>query len=193
MARKKHQFRPDREGFDLANKLYLTPTQRRHLLKWTLYGLSCVFSLVLQDSVLARVRIFGGVLDLAPCALMLVCILEGGENGGVFMLLGALFFVFSGTAPGSYAVGFLTVYGVLAAVFRENFLRRCFSSDWLCAAGAMLLYELSVFATGVFLGDTYPGRFPVFLITGLLAAVLVALLYPQMTRIGQIGGERWKE
>lgn len=193
MARRKFQFQPDREDFDLAGKLYITPLQRKKLLKWTLYTLSCIIALILQDSMLARVRIFGGVIDLAPCALVLICLMEGAEAGGVFILLGSMFFVFSGTAPGSYSVGFLTVYSVLAALFRENFLRRGLSSTWLCAGAVMILYELSVFAMGIFMGNTYPGRFPVFLATGLLAALIVPALYPQMRWIGKIGGETWIE
>ena len=193
MSRKKFDFRPDRTDSGLANKLYLTSRQRKKLLRWTLYALSFVLALIVQDSMLAKLRLFGGVIDLAPCTVALICILEGSESGGLFALLSAVFFVFSGTAPGSYCVGFLTVYSVLAALFRENFLRRSFSSTWLCAGAVMILYEISVFLVGVFLGNTYPARFPVFLVTGLLDVAVIPMLCPQMGWIGKIGGETWKE
>ena len=193
MSRKKFDFRPDRMESSLANKLYLTPHQRKKMLRWTLYALSFVIALIVQDSMLAKLRLFGGVIDLAPCTVALICILEGSESGSLFALLCSVFFVFSGTAPGSYCVAFLTVYSVLAALFRENFLRRSFSSTWLCAGAVMILYEISVFLVGVFLGNTYPGRFPVFLTTGLLDAAVIPLLCPQMGWIGKIGGETWKE
>ena len=193
MLHRKTEFKPDRTGAGLLNKLYLTPHQRKRLLKWTFYALACILALTLQDSVLAKARIFGGVIDLAPCAIALICVLEGAESGGVFALVSAVIFVFSGTAPGAYSVAFLTVLSVLAALFRENFLRRSFSSTWLCTGAVMILYELSVFLMGVFLGNTYPGRFPVFLTTGLLDAAIVPLLCPLMGWIGKIGGETWKE
>ena len=193
MRRKKFEFKPDRDGVNLANKLYLTRRQRKSLLKWTLYSLVCVLALVLQDSVLAQFRLFGAVIDLAPCALVLVCIVEGAESGGVFALAGSLFYVFSGTAPGSYCVMLLTVYSVLAALVRSSFLRRSFSATWLMCAAALVAYEMSVFGMGVFLGDTYPQRYEVFLIRGLLSAAVIPLLCPLMGRIAKVGGELWKE
>lgn len=193
MSRKKFEFKPDRDGVNLANKIHLTPQQRKKLLKWTLYAISCVIALTLQDSMLARVRLFGGAIDLAPCAMVLICILEGAESGGMFVLCSSVFYVLSGTAPGPYCVVFLTAYSIFAALFRENFLRRSFSSNWLCASMALIAYEMSVFLMGVFQGHTYLERYEVFLITGLLGAAIVPLLYPQMGWIGKIGGESWKE
>ena len=193
MSRKKYDFKPDRSGASLVNKLYITPRQRKKMLRWALYALSCVIALILQDSVLAKFRLFGAVIDLAPCTIALICIVEGSEAGGVFALVSSVLFVFSGTAPGAFSVAFLTVYSVLAALFRENFLRRGFSSTWLCTGAVMILYELSVFLMGVFLGYTYLSRFQTFLITGLLDAAIVPLLCPQMGWIGKIGGETWKE
>ena len=193
MSRKKFEFKPDYDGVDLSNKFYVTPRQRRSLLRWTLYSVCCVAALILQDSMLAKLRIFGAVIDLAPCAMLLICVLEGAEKGGVFTLCASVFFVLSGTAPGSYCVALLTLAGVLTALLRENFLRRSFSSTWLCAGLACVLYEMSVFAMGVFYEETYSGRWSVFLLTGLLGALAVPVLTPLMERIGKIGGETWKE
>ena len=191
--KKKFEFKPDRDGINLANKIYLTATQRKKLLKWSLYAISCVIALVLQDTMLARVRLFGGMIDLTPCIMVLICIIEGAESGGKFVLCSSVFYVLAGTAPGPYCVLLLTVCSILAALFRENFLRRSFSSSWLCAAAALIAYEMCVFLMGVFQGNTYTGRYEVFLITGLLGAVIVPLLYPQMGWIAKIGGETWKE
>lgn len=193
MARKKFEFRPDYDGVDLWNKLYITQKQRKSLLKWTVYAVVCVFALILQDSMLAKFRIMGAVIDLAPCAMLLICVLAGAEKGGIFTLCASVFFVLSGTAPGAYCVALLTLSGVLAALLREHFLRRSFSSTWLCAGAACVAYEMSVFAMGVFYGETYQGRWGVFFLTGLLGAAMIPLLCPLMERIGRIGGETWKE
>lgn len=193
MARKKFEFRPDYDGVELRNKLYITRKQRRSLLRWTLYALVCVAALILQDSMLAKLRMVGMTVDLAPGAILLICVLAGSEKGGIFTLCASVFYVLSGTAPGAYCVALMTLSGVLAALFRENFLRRSFSSTWLCAGSACVIYEMSVFAMGVFYGETYQGRWGSFLLTGLLGAAAVPLLCPLMERIGRIGGETWKE
>ena len=193
MARKKYEFQPDPTGSDVWNKLYITPLQRKRALKWSLYGLICVAALILQDTFLGRVRILGGFVDLAPCAIVLICILQGAESGGAFALAASAVYVFSGSAPDTLCIALLTVYSVLMAMFRENYLRRSFSSAWLCAAGAMMLYEVSVWAVGVFFGMTYPERIRVFATSGVLSSAVMPLLYPLLSQVGKIGGELWKE
>ena len=39
MAKQNHEFRPDKVKTDLLGKLYLTPQQRRRLLRWFLFAL----------------------------------------------------------------------------------------------------------------------------------------------------------
>lgn len=193
MARKKYRFRPDPTGAGIWNKLYITPGQRASALKWGLYGLVCVAALILQDALLSRVRLFGCFVDLAPCAIMLICVMQGAQSGSVFALAASMVYVFSGSAPDTFAIAFLTVPGVMITLFRENFLRRSFSSAWLCTGAALMVYELCVYLMGLFLGLTYPGRFGVFALSGLLTGLVVPVLYPLLGWIGKIGGETWKE
>lgn len=193
MAGKKYEFRPDPTGFDWVGKLLLTPKQRKSLLKWLLYSLVCVAGLVLQDSMLAKLRIFGGCFDLAPALVVLICVLEGCENGSVFALTAALIYAFSGSAQGRYCIVFLTAAAVLAAAFRQSYLRRGMGSDLICVGGALLIYELCVFGTGVTLELTYPGRWPVFVMTALVSSLAAAALYRPLKHIGTIGGNEWKE
>lgn len=193
MAKKKYRFRPDPTGAGIWNKLYITPQQRRTALKWGLYGLVCLVCLILQDAFLGRVRLFGGYVDLAPAVIILICVMQGVESGSLFALIGSMIFVFSGSAPETFAIAFITVYAVLVTLFREQFLRRSFSSAWLCTAAAVMLYEISVYLLGLFLGLTYPGRINVFLVSGLLTALAAPALYPLLGWIGKIGGETWRE
>ena len=193
MARRKYEFRPDPTGFDWASKLLLTPKQRKSLLKWLLYSLMCVAGLVLQDSTLARVRFLGGGFELAPALIILICVLEGCENGSVFALLGSMFYVFSGSGQDRYCILLLTLAAVLAAAFRQSYLRRGVSSELICVAGAMLLYEMSLFAVGLFLGLTYGGRWGVFFMTAPVSTLAAGVLYRPLKYIGTIGGNLWKE
>ena len=193
MARKKIEFRPDPTGFDWAGKLLLTPKQRRSVLKWLLYSLVCVAGLVLQDSMLARLRLLGGGFDVAPALIILICVLEGCDRGSLFALLGSMIYVFSGTGPGYWYILLLTLAAVLAAAFRQSYLRRGPGSDLICVGGAMALYELAVFGVGVFLQLTYTGRWRVFLMTALVSTLAAGALYRPLKHIGTIGGNEWKE
>jgi len=142
---------------------------------------------------MSRFHFFGGTTDLVVCAILLITVIEGIETGSIFVLTASLLYFFSGSAPGAFAVALLTVYGIAAAVFRQAYWHRNERSIILCAAIALMLYELSVFAAGLFLELTHFGRIGAFLVTGLLSCVLLLPLYPLIDRIGRIGGIEWKE
>lgn len=186
-------FRPDPTGSGLLSKLYITPSQRKTILKWVLYSALCVAVLVVQDVALSRMSLFGGIVDLTPCVIMLVCVLEGAESGGVFALLASVFYLYSGSAPGTYCILLVTVPAVVAAAFRQNYLRRGFGAHWLCTVIPGLVYQLGVYGIGVFFGRTYPERITAFLMNILLAALVLPVVYPAFGAVSKIGGETWKE
>ena len=191
--RSHYEFKPDAEGKKLLQRLHLTALQRKLLLRWTLYSALCIALLVIQDVIMSRFSFFGATTDLAVCAILLISIMEDSDNGGLFALLASTFYVFSGSAPGPYVIAFITVLALAAAIFRQLYWRRGFSSNVLCAAIAVMLYELAVYGAGVFLGYTYFGRIGVFVMTGVLSCLMLLPLYPLVRVIGKIGGEIWKE
>lgn len=193
MARKKIEFRPDPTGHNWADKLRLTPLQRKSVLKWLLYSAVCVAGLVLQDSMLARLRLFGGCFDVTPALIVLICVLEGSENGSLFALLASMVYVFSGTGQGHYCIAMLTLAAVLATAFRQSYLRRGAGSDLICVGGAMVLYEMAVFTAGVVQGLTYRARWGVFLMTAIISTLAAGAVYALLKYIGTIGGNAWKE
>lgn len=193
MARRKYEFLADPSGFDWMSKLLLTPKQRKSVLKWLLYSLVCVAGLVFQDTMLSRGRILGGGVELAPALVILICVLEGCENGCVFALTASMIYVFSGSGQDRYCIILLTLAAVLAAAFRQGYLRRGVGSDLVCVGGAMVLYEMSLFAAGLFLELTYGGRWGVFLMTALVSTLAAGILYHPLKHIGTIGGNLWKE
>ena len=193
MARKKIEFRPDPTGHNWADKLRLTPLKRKSVLKWLLYSAVCVAGLVLQDSMLARLRLFGGCFDVTPALIVLICVLEGSENGSLFALLASMVYVFSGTGQGHYCIAMLTLAAVLATAFRQSYLRRGAGSDLICVGGAMVLYEMAVFTAGVLQGLTYRARWGVFLMTAIISTLAAGAVYALLKYIGTIGGNAWKE
>ena len=62
--RRKRDFKPDRTGKGLLNKLYLTPRQRLRILKWTLLGLILLLFSLLQDVLLSKISLYGATTDL---------------------------------------------------------------------------------------------------------------------------------
>lgn len=190
--KKKNEFRPDKPQTSFLSYLVLTKTQRRSLLKWGLYTAVLLFLSVLQDVVLSQMWVLGATTELIPCAIFLICIMEGAQRGSVFALTASLLYLFSGTAPGPYAMVAITFYSVGVCIFRQAYLQESFSSAMLCTAVAMLLYVLTNFVFGLFLGLTLPSRFHGFLITAGLSLLAVPILYPLLKAIGKIGGQSWK-
>ena len=193
MAKRKYEFRPDNLRATLASKLYLTPKQRLTFLRWFLICALLVVVSVLQDVIFCRFRLFGATTDLVPCTIILICISLGTDSSSLFVLLSALAYQFSGTSPGYYVIPLITVLAILLSMFREGFLRKSFSSVMLCAAVAVLLYEMLLFVVGLAFGSTRIDRWGIFLLTGGLSFIALPILYPIVKTIARIGGEPWKE
>lgn len=190
MLFKKPDFKPDKTGNGILSKLYLTAAQRRSVLKWSLYAGVLLLLSLMQDVILSKVRLYGATTDLVPCAIILICILEGAHKSAIFTLIATCLFVFSGGAPGPYCLVFLTALALAAALFREALLAKRFSSAMLCGVVAFVLYELLTFAIGLFLSYTTIARLKGFLITIVLSLPAIVLLYPVCV---SIGGKAWKE
>ena len=191
--RPNYEFKPDSQRVPLQKLLHLTRLQRRQILQWTLNSLLCLLALIIQDVIMSQVSIQGATTDLVPAMILLICVVSDVHNGSLFTLLVSMVYVFSGSAPGPYALAYLTISAIAFTVFRQGFWRRGFRSNILCAGLALLSYELAVYGTGVFLGLTYFSRIGVFLLTWLLSFLVMLAAYPLILRIRKIGGDTWKE
>ena len=190
---KRNEFKPDKPRSGLLDKLVLTQKQRRSVLRWGLYALLLLALSVLQDVLLCRVRLFGATTELVPCGIFLVCLTEGLEKGSVFSLIASCVYLFSGTAAGNYSIVFITALSIGVTLFRQSYLQKSFSSTMLCAAVAMLVYQLVIFLIGVFFGMTTFGRIFSHLLTGIMTLIAAPILYYIVTAISTLGGEAWKE
>lgn len=191
--RPNYEFKPDKVKGTLRKALHLTVLQQRQLLQWNCYGLLCLFLLIIQDVIMSKVSIFGATTDLVPAAILLIAVISDAYAGSLFAIIASTLFEFSGSAPGPYIIAYLTVLAVAAAIFRQSVWRRGFRSNILCAGLALLVYELAVWGTGVFLGLTYWSRVFVFLNIWLLSFLVMMALYPLIRKIQKIGGETWRE
>lgn len=191
---KRPEFKPDKPRVGLLSKLYLTQKQRMSILKWALYTLVLLCLSVVQDVLLCKLSIFGATTELVPVGIFLICLLEGGETGSIFLLISSCIYVFSGTPAGNYCIVFITAFGLLATFLRQSFLQKGLPAAALCVFIAMVLYQMAVYVIGLFFSQTYPGRIGVFFLTAVLSMIVLPALYPVFCGIGKIGGgEPWKE
>lgn len=191
--RRQYEFKPDPKGTSFFKKLYLTQVQRLRLLKWGLYGLLCLFLLVIQDSMLSAFRFCGATTDLAAAVILLIAVHEGLEKGGLFALVASTIYWCAGSAPGPYCIAFITFLTIGATYFRQSFWRRNFGSTGLCTAVVIMLYELAVFGVGIFQGLTIWARLGVFILCGIMSILVMVPVYPAVRAIGKIGGDSWIE
>lgn len=191
--RPKADFKPDAQESTLLKVLHLTQAQRDLLIRWGLIVVLLVGLCMLQDVIMSRITLFGGTTDLAVGAILLITVMLGMETGCLFSLIAGCLYYFSGTSPGPVCVGLITFLGIGACLFRQMYWHRNRASIVLCAGLATLLYELGVFAVGVFTGLTRWDRILVFVVTAGLTVAVMIPLYSLINVIGQIGGNTWKE
>ena len=87
----------------------------------------------------------------------------------------------------------MSFLGIGACLFRQMYWHRNQGSIVLCAGLALILYELGNFIVGIASELTRWDRLGVFFTTGLLSVAVMIPLYSLINRIGQIGGNTWKE
>lgn len=191
--RKNADFRPDSQRQDWTQRLYLSPQQQRRYLKWALLSLLSVVALVLQDVLFARMSLFGATVDMVPTVLFMICVIHGAESGAVFMLVGALIYWFSGSAPGVYVILLIPVLGTVAAAFRQAYLRKGFRTTLMCTAAALVAYETVSFLASLLLGVTRFGRAYVMMISTVLSLLTLPAVFLLVWGICKIGGDSWKE
>lgn len=187
------EFREDAEGSGFFKVIRFTQLQRLQLLRWALYIGMCLLCLVVQDVIMSRISIFGTTTDLAAGIILLITVLEGTDVGSTFVLIASMIYYWSGSAPGPYSVGLLTVLGVIATGVRQLIWHRSLGSIILCAGTALAVYEISLYGVGLFLGLTRWDRILAFLFTAVLTILVMYPEYKLLYKIGQIGGYVWKE
>ena len=197
MARRKlskqSEFKPDPRQNSLSGLFHVTQLQKQRMLKWTLYVLTGILLLTIQDVIMSRVSIFGATTDLPVVYILLITVIEGVDVGSLFVLFASTIYYFSGSAPGPYCIGLLCAVGIIATLLRQAYLRRTKASIVICAGIALTIYEMGLFVVGIGLGLTRWDLVFSFLITAGYSFGVMVLLYPLVNKIGLIGGTTWKE
>ena len=87
LFKRKYEFKPDRTDGSTLKKLYLTPLQRKRLLKWGLVSAVLVALSLVQDVVLSQISIYGATFCLVPCGILLCAMFFDPETAAVFTLI----------------------------------------------------------------------------------------------------------
>ena len=190
---RKTEFKRDILGRNIIDKLYMTPRQRKKILKWTINSLFCLLLLILQDVAFSRFRPLGGTVDLLVCAIFISCILHGPESGGRFAIWTSVFYLFSGSAPGHFVVAAIPVLGILLTLFRMSYLQKGFPAVFLCACVCIFLYEFIALGVCLYTGTAELSSFWAVLQTCINTALTVPVLYYPLSAIANIGGISWIE
>lgn len=91
----------------------------KNTMKWALYALLFLFTLLLQDSLLGRYNLLGAGFCLCPLVTAAVAAEEGAENGGVFALVSATVWALGGaTDGGSFILTMTALAVVVGYLFR---------------------------------------------------------------------------
>ncbi len=172
----------------MLDKLYITPRQWMHILRWTLYALLVLLAMMVQTVVLGNRTVLGAKPDFVPVVIVCVCLREGAERGGLFALLASFFWYLSGADQGSMAIAVLTVLPVLGSVLLRSTLTNRFL-PCLFFTLITLFTEHSLMFLWKLIFETMDGSL---FFTRLLPCVFVSLLaqppvYWLVKRIEKIG------
>ena len=172
----------------MLKHLHLTRRQWLGVLRWTLYSALLLFVLLLQTIVLSRLPVFGAKLAPVSIVLICVCLREGAEKGGLFALLGSLFWYMSGADYGNLTVAILPVGAIFAAILCRTAFNLRLLSTALCCFVICLVNDLAIFAFKVLLEKLAVENLWRVLLPGtcltMLAVPLVYLLAKLINRIG---------
>lgn len=172
----------------MLDKLYITPKQWLHILRWTMYALLFLLAMMVQTVVLGDRPIFGAKADFVTVVIVCVCLREGPERGGLFALLSSLFWFLSGADYGSISIAILTVLPVLGSIVCRSVLNNRFMPCLLITMLTLLVQHSIIFLLKFLLN----GLEPMLFVQKLIPCVLVSLIaqpivYLLVKKINQIG------
>ena len=169
---------------------HLTRRQWFGILKWSVYVLVFLLTVVTQSAILSRLRPFGLKFSVVPILLVCICLREGPEKGGLFVLLGATFYALSGVDMGNVSLLVVTVCAVLSAFLCQTVLADRIISAAVCCFATLLINSSLIFAYKLLLGLVQPKSWlTVLLPSAALSMLFFPLTYLLVKAISRIGGD----
>ena len=159
----------------MLDKLYITPRQWLHFLRWSLYSALFLLAMMLQTVVFGNRSFLGVHPDLVPVVITCVCLREGAERGGLFALLASVFWALSGVDYGSLQILMLTVLPIVGSLLCSRLLSNRFFPAFFWNLFTLWVLHTVIFAFQSAFSATDGGLY----FTRLLPCVCIsALLHP---------------
>ncbi|MBR6377948.1 MAG: hypothetical protein IKS05_09340 [Oscillospiraceae bacterium] len=173
----------------MLKHFYLTKTQWQGILRWSLYGLLFLLTLLLQTVVLAPLPLGGIQLAPLPLYIVCVCIREGPEKGGLFAILASLFWALSGADFGNISVAVVPIGAILSAVLCRAVLTLRLLPTLLCGLAVSLLNASVIFLFKLILPPNLQlsSYWRILLPGVLLSLIFVPIQYLLVKRVSRIG------
>lgn len=174
----------------MLDKLYITPKQWLHILRWTLYALLFLFAMMVQTVVLGNRPIFGVIPDLVTVVITCVCLREGPQRGGWFALLTSLFWHLSGADYGSVSIAVMTIMPVFGSILCRYVLNNRLMPSLLVTAVTLFTLHSIIFLLKYLISGMQPSLFVQKLLPCVVLSLLVQpLVYLLVKKINQIGDD----
>ena len=128
----------------------------RRAVKWGLYSVLFLMTIVLETVFLGHTTIAGTKLSFVPVVIACIAAREGAEAGGLFALLCSIFWCFSGSDYGSLNIFILTLVGVTAGYFCGAHLTKNLLPTMLFCLIALALSQGGVYFLRLYLDAGVP-------------------------------------
>lgn len=172
----------------MLDKLYITPRQWLHILRWSLHCLLFLTAMMLQTVVFGDHPIFGAKPDFITVVIVCVCLREGPERGGLFALLTSLFWHLSGADQGSVSIAVLTVLPVFGSILCASVLNNRFTPCLIITAITLFAHQSIIFLLKYLLdglpGELFTEKLIPCVLVSLIAQPIVYLSVKKINRIG---------
>ena len=173
-------------------KLRITKKQWRSILKWVLYALSLMATMVIQSVLLSRLPVLGAKVNLVPYFVGCVCIIEGADSGSVFALLASLAWALYGGDFGFVSIVVLTCGGMGLGLAMRGLLRTQLLTCVICCFALCLCHDTAIFLLRLYLHTVTPRQYFRILLPGtVLGALSCPVFYALFRGIHRVGGNEW--
>lgn len=166
----------------------LTASQWKGVLRWSLYGVLFLFSMLLQGSVLSRMPVGKIFLSSVPVCVACVALEEGTESGALFTLICSVFFALSGVSTGPLYIFTLTLSAVICGGLSDRCCTKSMVSALLLSLISLTLCQTLAFLFRVYVGTVSGSYWHTVLIPEILLSLLTVPLFRLCCwAIGKIG------
>lgn len=160
----------------------------RRVLKWTLYSLGMLLTMLVNATVLGNRTFFGAVLSLPPVYVACVACREGHESGSLFALGAALLLALSGAEGGAVFVLLLPAAAAAAGFFCSAYFTANLLPTLAGCLLALALCEGGVYVQRFYMDAPMPSNAPALLGLQVGLSMVPAPLFWWIARmIGKVG------